>query len=369
MNDYEQMSCNEPGNLQNPFTKTKKVKGFGEIVKNKNALRKYFVLIGAIILLIVLITLSVVRSNKIASLKEQIEITQNNIKSIDDSKLDLTKKIEVLTERKNQLKEENDKVELEKKDLKGKILNVQETKKISLEGLERYQKLQDEIKKKLQPLLDVENEYVLAYTNLNTKINEIKEDIIKLKKQANDLRQLIKAFQPNDSSFDISNFEIKSNIITRSEEIKTISDWINILPIKSLNLLYRSSRDKYAPRIFHQRVDGYKNTLTLVKDRDGSIIGGFTTRTWDGSQFKEDSKAVIFNLTTKIAFRPLVPEKAIYADPSYLAVFGSTDICLAFDRAYSGFPIVYGPSSGKNELTGKEQIDLVEMEVFLVSFD
>ena len=80
MNDYEQMSCNEPGNLQNPFTKTKKVKGFGEIVKNKNALRKYFVIIGVIILLIVLITLSVVRSNKIASLKEQIEITQNNIK-------------------------------------------------------------------------------------------------------------------------------------------------------------------------------------------------------------------------------------------------------------------------------------------------
>lgn len=57
MNDYEQMSCNEPGNLQNPFTKTKKVKGFGEIVKNKNALRKYFVIIGVIILLIVLITL------------------------------------------------------------------------------------------------------------------------------------------------------------------------------------------------------------------------------------------------------------------------------------------------------------------------
>lgn len=369
MNDYEQMSCNEPGSIQNPFTKTKKVKGFSEIVKSKNALRKYLVIIGVIIFLIVLITLSMLRSNKIASLKEQIEITQNDIKSLDNSKLELTKKKESITKRIDLLKEQNDKVELEKKEVKGKILSVQETRKRMVEGIEKYQKVKDEIQKKLQSLLDEENEYVLAYTNLNTKITEFQEDIIKLKKQANDLRQLIKSLQSNDRSFYNLNIDIDSNIISSLEEIKTISNWINMGQIKGLNLLYRSSRDKYDPQTFHQRVDGYRNTLTLIKDREGSIIGGFTTRTWNGSKFKEDSKAVIFNLTEKVAFRPLSPDKAIYADPSYLAVFGSTDICLAFDKAYSGFPIVYGPSNGKNELIGKGQIDLVEVEVFLVSFD
>jgi hypothetical protein len=50
---------------------------------------------------------------------------------------------------------------------------------------------------------------------------------------------------------------------------------------KSFSLLWRGSRDGFRANDFHGRCDGHPNTLTLVKDTDGNIFGGFTPIAWE----------------------------------------------------------------------------------------
>jgi hypothetical protein len=50
------------------------------------------------------------------------------------------------------------------------------------------------------------------------------------------------------------------------------SDW---------KLLYRASRDGFNSSVFHFKCDGYTPTLTLIYSEYESIIGGYTTASWD----------------------------------------------------------------------------------------
>jgi hypothetical protein len=45
---------------------------------------------------------------------------------------------------------------------------------------------------------------------------------------------------------------------------------------KKFSLLWRGGRDGFSARDFHNHCDGHANTLTLIKDTNGNIFGGFT---------------------------------------------------------------------------------------------
>jgi hypothetical protein len=56
---------------------------------------------------------------------------------------------------------------------------------------------------------------------------------------------------------------------------------------KRFSLLLRGSRDGFAAGDFHSRCDGHANTLTVILDTNGNVLGGFTRRSgsrWCGTR-------------------------------------------------------------------------------------
>ena len=138
----------------------------------------------------------------------------------------------------------------------------------------------------------------------------------------------------------------------------------------SLKLLYQATKDGYNNKVFHEKCDNIKNTITLIQDDSNLIIGGYTSENWNGKGFKYDSNAFIFNLSNMKKYEVYDYSKAIYADPDYLTIFGQSDIYMSVSSASSHFPTSYGKYASKLELTnGNEKIIPVEMEVFQLVLD
>ena len=97
------------------------------------------------------------------------------------------------------------------------------------------------------------------------------------------------------------------NIFNDSIILKKINNSINLISngikvqlnknIKNSKLLYRVTRDGNDRKIFHQKCDGFSNTLVVGEAKNGRIFGGFTTQKWDSSSgAKIDNYAFLFQL-------------------------------------------------------------------------
>jgi hypothetical protein len=53
---------------------------------------------------------------------------------------------------------------------------------------------------------------------------------------------------------------------------------------KQFTLLWRGSCDGFRAHDFYGRCDGHANTLTVILDTDGNILGGFTPVEWESSE-------------------------------------------------------------------------------------
>ncbi len=73
------------------------------------------------------------------------------------------------------------------------------------------------------------------------------------------------------------------------------------LETKSFSLLWRGSRDGFDAAAFHRLCDGKASTLTVIKNTDGFIFGGFATIPWSSSDsgYQTDYTAFLFSLTNK----------------------------------------------------------------------
>jgi hypothetical protein len=63
-------------------------------------------------------------------------------------------------------------------------------------------------------------------------------------------------------------------------------------------LIYRASRDGFGAADFHERCDNIQNTLTIIKTKNSSIFGGFSSEKWSDAENKSESEqiAYIFSL-------------------------------------------------------------------------
>ncbi len=362
MNDYEQMSSSDStiNDSSHPFTKNKKSKGFSEIIQNKNSLRKYIIAIIICVFFIYFIVLTINKSSQVRTLNQEISLLETEMKGIEEGKEDLSKKVETLKKRNAEIKSQYDELSKEAKEIQKKIDQVKQTNDVSNEGIKNYQQQLEPLQKELKEEEDKESQLDQTINELKEQQKKQSEMIIQLNKSIKDLEDLIA------KSNLLSNLE--SKILQSNYQIELLTSWINIKSISSMKLLYQASRDGYSPDIFHKMVNTHKNTITLLLDKRGSIFGGFTTRSWDGFGFKEDKAAILFNLSNKFISKVFDYEKAIYADPSYLSVFGASDLVCNSDGASSKFPLSY---QGKNkyELTDGEMFpSLVEMEVIKVTF-
>ena len=71
--------------------------------------------------------------------------------------------------------------------------------------------------------------------------------------------------------------------ILQKRDIKLILSWINTSKPLKLNLIYKATRDGDSPKNFHKKVDGKKNTVTVILTDKGYRCGGFITKEWNTS--------------------------------------------------------------------------------------
>ena len=85
------------------------------------------------------------------------------------------------------------------------------------------------------------------------------------------------------------------------------------------------SRDGDKIQTFHKLCDNINSpTVCLISLKDGNIIGGYTTLTWDCSgKWKNDNDSFIFNLNKNLKCEKGSNEGSIYCSKSYALDFDS----------------------------------------------
>jgi hypothetical protein len=176
--------------------------------------------------------------------------------------------------------------------------------------------------------------------------------------------------------------------IIQNRDIKLILSWIN--PSSKhlkLNLIYKATRDGDTPKIFHQKVDGKKNTVTVILTDKGYRCGGFITKEWNisGEFNKNDVNSFLFSLDRRENYLVNLDEYTNFNDINYGPSFGkgfdliigeNADHFLKSDRNYSKFPNSSGDNSyivnneNKGLLTGGYENFLIsEIETYEVIFN
>ena len=176
--------------------------------------------------------------------------------------------------------------------------------------------------------------------------------------------------------------------IIQNRDIKLILSWIN--PSSKhlkLNLIYKATRDGDTPKIFHQKVDGKKNTVTVILTDKGYRCGGFITKEWNisGEFNKNDVNSFLFSLDRRENYLVNLDEYTNFNDINYGPSFGkgfdliigeNADHFLKSDRNYSKFPNPSGDNSyivnneNKGLLTGGYENFLIsEIETYEVIFN
>ena len=168
---------------------------------------------------------------------------------------------------------------------------------------------------------------------------------------------------------------IISNIIKNEGELALVTQRIQSNLNKSIvyNNLFFSKIDGDKASTFHQKCDKAKRTLTLVMDNDGNRFGGFTMRSWTGTNIqKKDEKAFIFSVDKNKIYPVLPDEVAIGCYPNFGPIFFGCQI-----RIYDNFFKKGGSTylKGLNfatdedyELTnGKQMYGIKELEVYEVN--
>ena len=168
---------------------------------------------------------------------------------------------------------------------------------------------------------------------------------------------------------------IIANIIKNEGELALITQRIQTYFNKDIiyNNLFFSKYDGDKASTFHQKCDKAKRSLTLVMDSDGNRFGGFTMRSWNGTNIqKKDEKAFIFSIDKNKIYPVLPDEVAIGCYPNFGPIFFGCQI-----RVYDNFYKKGGSTylKGLNfateedyELTnGKQQFNIKDLEIYEVN--
>ena len=166
-----------------------------------------------------------------------------------------------------------------------------------------------------------------------------------------------------------------------NEFFKKIMEWSGY---KSMELLYRGSRDGTTSKVFHSKCDNQGPTICLYKNEKGNIFGGYTSLSWasENGVYRSASDSFIFTLTN---IYNIEPTKFANSDTRYSVRHyydygptfgGGHDIYIPQDYNNNNSPYINFPHSyqdtlgkGKSIFTGDYNNDnmyfnLKEIEVF-----
>ena len=169
--------------------------------------------------------------------------------------------------------------------------------------------------------------------------------------------------------------------ILQKRDIELILSWINPSKSLKLNLIYKATRDGDSPLIFHKKVDGIKNTVTVILTDKGYRCGGFVTKEWNTSKEfnKNDPNSFLFSLERREKYMISMEGSTNYNHPNYGPTFGkgfdlvvgeNVSSFFSTNQNWSKFPNSYGDNSDTNikgALTGGDENFLVrEIETYEV---
>jgi len=166
----------------------------------------------------------------------------------------------------------------------------------------------------------------------------------------------------------------------KKEYINKILEWSGN---KSMELLYRGTRDGMTANDFHNKCDNKGKTICLFLNDKDNIFGGYSSIPWTNNEGdKTANDCFLFTLSniynTKPTKFPYVKGRSVGHYSDYGPIFGNgSDIYLytQYTKGYSdgsNFPYSYQDTLGKGKsiFTGdnnKEYLELKEVEVFKIS--
>ena len=172
--------------------------------------------------------------------------------------------------------------------------------------------------------------------------------------------------------------------VLQKKDIELILSWINPSKPLKLRLIYKATRDGDSPLIFHKKVDGIKNTVTVILTDKGLRCGGFVTKEWNssGGFNKNDVDSFLFSMERREKYMINMEGSTNYNHPNYGPTFGrgfdlvvgeKVSSFFSSNQNWSKFPNSYGDNSDnsiKGALTGGCENFLVkEIETYEVLFN
>lgn len=144
---------------------------------------------------------------------------------------------------------------------------------------------------------------------------------------------------------------------------------------QKFQLLYRGSEDGFSSAKFHEKCDGIKNTLTIIKSTNGNIFGGYTGAAWESSGgWIDDSNSFIFSLINKsndpFKAKCTINKNAIYRNSSFGPTFGINDFYISSNSninqsSGSDFGLIFKHGKyGYTILAGSKYFQTTEIEVY-----
>ena len=169
--------------------------------------------------------------------------------------------------------------------------------------------------------------------------------------------------------------------VLQKRDIELILSWINPKKSLRLRLLYKATRDGDTPINFHKKVDGIKNTVTVILTDKGYRCGGFVTKEWNtyGDFNKNDVDSFLFSLDKRKRYLISMEGSTSYNHPNYGPTFGrgfdlavgeNVSSIFSSNQNSCKFPSSYGDNSDINlkcAITGGYENFLVrEIETYEV---
>lgn len=218
--------------------------------------------------------------------------------------------------------------------------------------------------------------------NLCKTVFELKKNNNNLQKELEQEKQKIEKLEEKINDHEFRLYTMDSCIITKRKEYDFIIERIkkideNNEEIKNnkikLSLIYRGTRDGDEAKKFHKKCDKYKNTLIVIETKKGLRFGGFTSESWSGNGDKVDKNAFCFSLNKTKIYNWTKGKSSIYVSPSSGPTFGNCvfeikDNFLEFGGLCSEDYFYDNQQTQCDINNGEEQFDIVDMEVFFVSY-
>ena len=279
------------------------------------------------------------------------------------------------------LKTEIERYLKEIENLRNKIAELEEYKRIKEEEISYYKIKLEEL---IQNSKRIE-EYVLQKEKEISELKVINDELLrKLKMNEFEYQNILRQSQNKEINLENQSLLIqdtrleivKGDIIQNAKELEILSRKISKNNKKiSFNLIYKASIDGDKAEIFHKKCDGAKSTLVLVKSSNDKRFGGYTSCDWKGNNIeKKDNDAFVFSLDKRKIYDIIPEELAIGCYPRYGPVFLGCQIRI-YDEFLKNGGTTFEKGMNYNteenyELTGGlKKFEIKDIEVYSVDLE